>query len=179
MCVFVCDFSPGRYIFLLKEDIINEPLQILLFPLLLSCNITLFAGSRGRQTGSIKNQPSSGHHTDLQSQNLWRLMSSRSLNTLSYFLLEKMSSKTRKTQQMLWQKKYRPAKHCSPNIIWIHVVRSSMKLPDTFGREKVFCFLPQRKKRKEKNQHIIRPKSALIFSADPLGVCFPGQACEH
>lgn len=33
--------------------------------------------------------------------------------------------------------------------------------------------------KEEKNLDIIRPKSALIFSADPLGACFPGQACEH
>lgn len=47
-----------------------------------------------------------------------------------------------------------------------------------WSRESVL-FPPSKEEKEKKNQHIIRPKSALIFSADPLGVCFPGQACEH
>lgn len=69
---------------------------------------------------------------------------------------------TWKTQRMCWQKKYRSANNCSLNIIWMHVARSSMKLADTFGREKVFYFLPQRKK--EKKISTLSGQNLLSFS---------------
>lgn len=108
-------------------------------------------------------------------------MSSRALNTLCYFFYfwagkQELHNKKEKDTAIALVCKQLLLRHnlntCCAELheiarhIWS---RESVLFPPSKGRQK----------KKKKNRRIIGPKSALIFSADPLGACFPGRACEH